>query len=957
MSMDEPKASTLPPSLVNGRLEGINVADLMWNLCRRRSTGVLQLGSRGMTKKVYIDGGRIVFAASSDPNDRLGEMLLRDGIVTLDQLERAIAQLTSGKRLGAILVEAGHLSPENLVRGVLSQVKGIVLGLFAWEEGDYAFHEGPLPTEEVVTLSMRTAEILLQGIRQIRSFTRIRRSVGPPSARFRLEPGWQGTLDGLDIRDGERMLLQRLDASSGSGTSIDAMCREVFLSNYEIYQALWAFRILGIVHEVDQASDASAVAALSGRLERRGLPDLLIQLSRDSETGVLHLTRGSLERTMHIKDGMCVFATSNAIDDGLVAHLLRRGVISLRDREETARRLLSNKRVGTILLEMGVIDESDLRATVREQLSEIIFDSFRWEQGDYNFVAGELPTIEEITLNRGVEDLIFAGVRRVTSWSRVREGCGGLGARLVLQPEYLSVLDKMCVGPEEWELISLLKAPKSVVEICRESVLGDFRSCQILWALRLLGAIGEAPLEQSVDAVLTTLDVKPAPVPQTMPEAAPEPAMAMADEPEPAETAPRKPTPDSIPVSEADESAEIVSEPWRLAAERPPEPPVIQVPLAAMEAPAEAERGALHQNDVEAAFVPEPAFEPVAAMDPAPMEPGSEDALPHFELGEPGTGLEDMKVDMRPADAGHEFELGPPASGLEPDPAFVVMKTADPAIEPPAAPLIEPAAELLPEAPQPATPFEAVPEPREDRTTRISPEELEAALRGADAPMPAAAPQPAMTETPEMPAMPERLATPVPLPRSRAGANAAGGDGDPRVECPRRAGRRDRRVQRAPHHSVPGAADRSGRGRGQLRPQLSRHARSIVRGRVRGGRASRRRLLGSGRLEEGRRRAPARERRRRFPRSARPRGRAAPPSPRGPARFRDRRPARRDLLDRAPAGVRLVLVRVFRVVDGSRGQLGRLRRRLVLVFRQPAARLRPERPARDARPRAGCGGN
>jgi hypothetical protein len=732
-SMDERNGTSLPSSLVNGRLEGISAPDLLWNLCHRRSTGVLQLHARGVTKKVYVDGGRIVFAASSDPNERLGELLLREGVVTLDQLERAIAQLAGGKRLGAILVESGHLSPESLVRGVLSQVKAIVLGLFPWEEGEYAFVEGPLPTEEVVTLGMRTAEILLQGIRQIRSFTRIRRSVGPPSARFSLDPGWQAILDGLDIRDGERMLLQRLEASGNRGASIDAMCREVFLSNYEIYQALWAFRILGLVHEADHTVDAAPGASIEGRLDRNSLPEILVRLCRESETGVLHLTRGTLERTLHIKEGVCVFATSNAIDDGLVAHLLRRGVISLRDREETARRLLSNKRVGTILLEMGVIDESDLRATVREQLSEIVFDTFRWDQGDFVFLGGELPTIEEITLNRCVEDLVFAGVRRVTSWSRVREGCGGLGARLVLLPQYLSVLDKMTVGPEEWELISLLKTPKSVVEICRESVLGDFRSCQILWALRLLGAIGEAPLEASVDAVLDALDVKSTTATAPVENRAPEVIAATVDDPVAEPAAALEPTP--IPLSEADETAEIVSEPWRLAAEKAPEAPTKASPsnVAEIEQPADVTIG-LTREDVEAAL-----------SDPEP-----EGGLPRFELGEPGTGLEDMKVDMRPSDAVRDFEMGSPETGLPTDPFDGVAEQVDLADEPE----VEDTTQSLQLEPA----FEPEPEPTaqvdSERTSRITREEVEAALFDS-AETRDEAPAKAVTETPapiELPA-------------------------------------------------------------------------------------------------------------------------------------------------------------------------------------------------------------
>jgi hypothetical protein len=739
--MDEKTTGAgLPESLINGRLEGISVPDLLWNLCRKRSTGVLSLTAYGITKKVYIEQGRILFAASGDPNERLGELLLRDGVVTLDQLEGAIGKLSSGKRLGTILVEAGHLSPDNLVRGVLSQVRGIVLGLFPIEEGEYHFSVGPLPTEEVVTLGMKTADFLLQGIRQIRSFTRIRRSVGSSQTRFALDDDWRSTLEGLEIRDGERMLLQRIGDAGARGTSVDRLCREVFLSNFEIYQSLLAFKVLGIIHEVERGLDVPAGSSFEGRLDRSGLPEILVKLCRDGETGVLHVSRGTLERTFHLKEGVCVFATSNAIDDGLVAHLLRRGVISLRDREETARRLLSNKRVGTILLEMGVIDESDLRATVREQLSEIVFDTFRWEVGDFQFHAGELPTIEEITLNRTVEDLIFAGVRRVTSWSRVRSGCGGLGARLVLLPDYLSILDKMSVGAEEWELISLLRQPKSLAAACRESVLGDFRSCQILWALRLLGAIGEAPVEQTVDLALGVLDAKSETVAPPQ-----EPVIDTA----PGET----PEPTPIALSEADDSAEIISEPWRLAGERPPEdrPAATPAVLPMIDSPADATL-ALSRDEIEAELHPSDA----------------DDVLPKFELGEPGTGLEGMQVDIAPAPQGRDFEMDEPAAAAGPDLGVDDRAAGEaPPIDPlpvalseaPHEEIVERIHDPEPEAaPVAATQEERAPDPvvrplELESTAQIRREDIEAALhRSSDesssdrAPAPETAPQAAPEE-------------------------------------------------------------------------------------------------------------------------------------------------------------------------------------------------------------------
>ncbi len=446
---------------------------------------MLKLSHGTVQKSVYIQDGRIVFASSSDPDDRLGELLLRVGMVRLAQLEEVLGRLDSGKRLGTLLVEAGHLAPEKLVEGVLAQIQEIVLGLFTWEQGEYRFDESELPNQEVITLGMRTPEILMQGIRRIRSFVRIRRSVGPLRTVYRRNDDWEQALEGLELSEGEKLLVARLQDNS----SIQELCDEVFLSNFEIYQTLWALKVLGVISEVDAAAGTARGASLEGLLDAEGIAPIMVRLCRSRETGVLYVSNGSRERTFHIREGNCVFATSNDIEDGLVAYLLRRGVISLQDREETAKRLLSNKRVGAILRQLGVIEDDELQDLVREQLSEIVFDTFHWQAGDYTFVSGDLPTVEEITLALSLESLVAAGQRRITSWTRIREGCGGLDRSLSLTRDYLEVLDRMSVGTEEWEVVSFLRQPTTPRQICSESRLDDFRVCQVLWTLRTLGAV------------------------------------------------------------------------------------------------------------------------------------------------------------------------------------------------------------------------------------------------------------------------------------------------------------------------------------------------------------------------------------------------------------------------------------------------------------------------------------
>ena len=511
--MSKTDQNTLPSGLAGGRLEGISVPELLWGISLSEKTGVLRVVHGDVTKRVYIEEGRIVFGTSSDTDDRLGETLLREDLITLDQLQRAAGRFGTGKRLGTILVEIAAITPQDLVNGVIAQVKDIIMSLFPLEEGEYHFEEGALPTEELITVKMKMEELLLQGIRQVRSFSRIRRSVGPPRTAYRLTAGPERSAEMLDLNEGETTLLRHLDAE---GRTVEELCQKVFLSNFEIYQALWAFKVLGLIRASERGANSPEAAAIEGHLGPGGVGPVLVRLCRDGETGVLYVSRDTVDRAVHLREGRCIFATSSNIDDGLLAHLLRRGVISLRDREETARRLLSNKRVGTILREMGVIDEHDLAEMVKEQIAEVLFDTFRWDRGEFAFVPGELPTIEEIVLESSIEDIAQRGIARVTSWSRVLHGIGGLETRLVLSSDYLEILDRMNVGQEEWEVVAALRAPKTVSEICRESSLGDFRVCQILWAFNLIGVATveataglEAETEQDQPSPIETTDTEP----------------------------------------------------------------------------------------------------------------------------------------------------------------------------------------------------------------------------------------------------------------------------------------------------------------------------------------------------------------------------------------------------------------------------------------------------------------
>src|SRR4030095_16367150 len=118
-----------------GSLAEHDVPELVQYVHERRWTGALTVTHAGVGKNVQVHDGRLVFASSTSPDERWGELLLRRGKISLRQLADAARDIKPGKRLGTILVERGLLSPKGLVKAVMDQTQEIIYGAFLWTEG------------------------------------------------------------------------------------------------------------------------------------------------------------------------------------------------------------------------------------------------------------------------------------------------------------------------------------------------------------------------------------------------------------------------------------------------------------------------------------------------------------------------------------------------------------------------------------------------------------------------------------------------------------------------------------------------------------------------------------------------------------------------------------------------------------------------------------------------------
>jgi Flp pilus assembly protein TadD len=229
----------------SGLLADHEFADVVSEVHARRWSGLLTLNHMGVEKSIRVQDGRLVFASSSSRDDRLGELLLRNGRITLHQYVAASRALSKGKRLGAVLVEQGALDARELVKWVVDQTQEIIYSSFQWTEGHYHLTDTDVAAESI-TLRLSTPDVILEGIRRIDAWSRIEKAVGGLEARYVRATDYEATLDQMTLSLEKLSLLTSLAAEQDLGT----ICRQSTLTHFEVCRTLWAFRVIGLVRRL-----------------------------------------------------------------------------------------------------------------------------------------------------------------------------------------------------------------------------------------------------------------------------------------------------------------------------------------------------------------------------------------------------------------------------------------------------------------------------------------------------------------------------------------------------------------------------------------------------------------------------------------------------------------------------------------------------------------------------------
>jgi hypothetical protein len=139
--------------------------DLLGFLSSQRKTGLLEVATASEVFAVEFDAGDIVHARVSPPmpEQRLGDVLVANGAIDRVLLER-LRRAKPKEKLGDLLLKGGHVTQDQLLGALKSQIQILFNRLFVARAVRFSFWTGP-PMLAEGSMRMNAMALILEGAR------------------------------------------------------------------------------------------------------------------------------------------------------------------------------------------------------------------------------------------------------------------------------------------------------------------------------------------------------------------------------------------------------------------------------------------------------------------------------------------------------------------------------------------------------------------------------------------------------------------------------------------------------------------------------------------------------------------------------------------------------------------------------------------------------------------------
>lgn len=255
---------------MNGDLaEGV-VPDLLREIYVGRRNGSLTLVRGEERQSLRFRRGHIVNAHTNVLEERLGEMLVRRGLLSEADLARgAEIVVRDGRRLGEVLTELELIDTNGLEDAVALHVHEMLAKVFLWHEGTYAFEEEvEAEAGQELTLKLSTGELILEAVQAVRDPDVVRFALGDMDRVLALSSDPLQRFQKLTLSPEDGFVLSRVDGV----TSAHEIVQMIPLPPERTQRSLLGLLSTGVIEFVGVRPSRKTTPAAGGERPREAAP-------------------------------------------------------------------------------------------------------------------------------------------------------------------------------------------------------------------------------------------------------------------------------------------------------------------------------------------------------------------------------------------------------------------------------------------------------------------------------------------------------------------------------------------------------------------------------------------------------------------------------------------------------------------------------------------------------------
>ncbi len=216
--------------------------DLVEFLARRKVSGSLTCERGTVRKTLLLVGGVAVGAASNDPREYLGQLLMNFGHITEEQLVKAFeTQVETKIRLGKVLTMVGIVAPDVIRDTLAIKIRETLLDAYVWDSGVFHVDEAPAPTPDELAVQVPLADIAREAEFRTTAWQAFRSKF--PTGTASLVVDEASIPRGLPPGSVDARLLQL----ARDGKSIDEVGLALHATDFHLYQRLYALHQQGVL--------------------------------------------------------------------------------------------------------------------------------------------------------------------------------------------------------------------------------------------------------------------------------------------------------------------------------------------------------------------------------------------------------------------------------------------------------------------------------------------------------------------------------------------------------------------------------------------------------------------------------------------------------------------------------------------------------------------------------------